>query len=159
MQPSGCIFLEVFMRDIVIKKTLTLSTIAILCLIIGIAYGLTTKDRILMIMSGIICVVNIYKIFELHQISKKEKYVVVSGKCLESIYKLVGKYCIFRIQNGDDIIEISVPKNVKLKVNKEYNLYFKKTTLETEGYNDWLKNKILSESFLGYEVISSGMEG
>ena len=58
-------------------------------------------------MSGIICVVNIYKIFELNQISKKEKYVVVSGRCLESIYKLVGKYRIFRIQDGDDIIEIS----------------------------------------------------
>lgn len=147
------------MRDIVIKKTLTLSAIAILCLIVGIAYGLATKDRTLMIMSGIICIVNVYKIFELQQISKKEKYVVVSGKCLESIYKLVGKYRIFRIQNGDDIIEISLPKSVKLKVNEEYNLYFKKNTLDTEGYSEWLKNKILSENFLGYELVNNGMEG
>ena len=110
-------------------------------------------------MSCIICVVNIYKMFVLHQISKKEKYVVVSGRCIDSIYKLVGKYRIFRIQNGDDIMEISVPKSVKLKVNEEYNLYFKKSTLETEGYSDWLKNKILSESFLGYEVVSNRMEG
>ena len=147
------------MRDIVIRKTLTLSAITILCLIVGIAYGLATKDKTLMIMSCIICVVNIYKMFELHQISKKEKYIVVSGKCIDSIYKLVGKYRIFRIQNGDDIMEISVPKSVKLKVNEEYNLYFKKSTLETEGYSDWLKNKILSESFLGYEVVSNRMEG
>lgn len=147
------------MRDIVIRKTLTLSAIAILCLIVGIAYGLATRDRTLMIMSGIICVVNIYKIFELQQISKKERYVVVSGRCLESIYKLVGKYRIFRIQDGDNIIEISVPKSVKLKVNEEYNLYFKKSTLETEGYSEWLKNKILSENFLGYELVSNGMEG
>ncbi len=147
------------MRDIVIRKTLTLSAITILCLIVGIAYGLATKDKTLMIMSCIICVVNIYKMFELHQISKKEKYVVVSGRCIDSIYKLVGKYRIFRIQNGDDIMEISVPKSVKLKVNEEYNLYFKKSTLETEGYSDWLKNKILSESFLGYEVVSNRMEG
>jgi len=147
------------MRDIVIRKTLTLSAIAILCLIVGISYGIVTKDKTLMIMSGIICIVNVYKIFELQQISKKEKYMIVSGRCLESVYKLVGKYRIFRIQNGDDIIEISVPKNVKLKVNEEYNLYFKKSNMETEGYGEWLKNKILSESFLGFELINGETEG
>lgn len=141
------------MRDIIIRKTLSLSAIGIMCLIVGIAYGIATKDRTLMIMSLIICMVNIYKVFEIHRINKQNKFTVISGRCLESVYKLVGKYRIFRIQEGDDIIEISVPKSVKLKVNEEYNLYFKKSNLETEGYNDWLKNKILSENFLGYEVV------
>ena len=143
------------MRDIIIKKTITLSAIGIMCLIVGIAYGLAAKDKILMIMSVIICAVNIYKILGLCMIENNNKYTVISGRCLESVYKLIGRYRIFRIQEGDDIIEITVPKNVRLKVNEEYNLYFKKYNLETEAYSGWLKNKILSESFLGYELISN----
>ena len=60
------------MRDIVIKKTIVLSAIAIMCLVVGLAYGVAAQDRILMIMSGIICTVNVYKIYELFQIFKKE---------------------------------------------------------------------------------------
>lgn len=143
------------MREIIIRKTVTLSVIGIMCLIVGIAYGAATKDKTLMIMSVIICTANIYKILELHRIEKQNNYIIISGRCLESVYKLIGKYRIFRIQEGDDIIEISVPKNIKLKVNENYNLYFKKSKLGTEGYSEWLKNKILSESFLGYELINS----
>ena len=143
------------MRDIIIRKTLTLSAVGLICLIVGMTYGIITKDKMLMLMSVIICIANMYKVFELQRIKKQKKYTVISGRCLESVYKITGKYRIFRIQEGDDVIEISVPKNVNLKVNEEYNLYFKKTTLVIDGYNDWLKNKILSENFLGYEVINA----
>lgn len=146
------------MRDIVIKKTIVLSAIAIMCLVVGLAYGVAAQDRILMIMSGIICTVNVYKIYELFQIFKKEKYTVLCGQCLETIYKPLGKYRIYRIWDGEDAIEISVPKNVKLKVNEEYKFYFKKNNLTADGYNDWIRNKILSESYIGYELINREAE-
>jgi len=147
------------MREIVIRKILTLSAITVICLIVGIAYGVAANDVTLMIMSSVICIADVYKIFELHRLNKNKKYMVVSGRCLESVYKFAGKYRVFHIQEGDNVIEISVPKNVKLKVNEKYNLYFKKNNLETEWYSEWLKNKILSENFLGYELISNEAEG
>ena len=67
-------------------------------------------------------------------------------------YKLVGKYRLYKIKSNDGTMEISVPKSVKLKINESYKLYFKNMPPESETYGAWLKNKILSESFLGYEV-------
>lgn len=141
------------MKDIVIRKILTLSLIGVLCLIFGIVYGWATRDKLLIVMSLIICAVNVYKITEIIKIEKKEQYLVISGKCIDSVYKVIGKYRIFQIQNGDDIMEISVPKTVKLKRNEEYNLYFKKPDKDTDIYGNWLKNKILSDNFLGYELL------
>lgn len=142
------------MRDITVRKTLTLSAIGILCLIFGVVYGMMTKDRLLIIMSTVICCINLYKVGELRKIEKDNKYVILTGKCVGGEYKIVGKYRTFQIQNGDDVFEISVPKSVKLKRNEEYNLFFKKTLSEPDIYGGWLKNKILSENFLGFEKIT-----
>ena len=62
---------------------------------------------------------------------------------------------MYKILTGDNTIEISVPKTVKLKLNGIYSLYFKKSEREPEIYGDWLKNKVLSENFLGYENINA----
>ena len=62
------------------------------------------------------------------------------------------QYRLYKIKSNDGTMEISVPKSVKLKINESYKLYFKNMPPESETYGAWLKNKILSESFLGYEV-------
>lgn len=142
------------MRDITVRKTIILSAIGILCLFFGIVYGIITKDRLLIIMSAVIFCINLYKVIELRKIEKDNKYVSLTGKCIGGEYKIVGRYRTFQIQNGDDVFEISVPKSVKLKRNEEYNLFFKKTFSEPNIYGSWLKNKILSENFLGFEKIS-----
>lgn len=142
------------MRDITVRKTIILSAIGILCLLFGIVYGIITKDRLLIIMSAVIFCINLYKVIELRKIEKDKKYVSLAGKCIGGEYKIVGRYRTFQIQNGDDVFEISVPKSVKLKRNEEYNLFFKKTFSEANIYGSWLKNKILSENFLGFEKIS-----
>ncbi len=147
------------MKDIIHKKTILLSAISIMCVIVGIAYGIKSKDKILMIMSVIICGVNIFKIFELRNIYNQNKYMIISGRCLESIYKITGNYRLYRILSNDDVIEISVPKNVKLSINEDYKLYFKQSNLISGECGDWIKNKILSECFLGYEVANQGTEG
>lgn len=146
------------MKDIIHKKTILLSAISIMCVVVGIAYGIKSKDKILMIMSVIICGVNIFKVLELRSIYKHNKYIVISGRCLESIYKIAENYRIYRILSNDDIIEISVPKNIKLSINEEYNLYFKQSNLVSEEYGAWIKNKILSEYFLGYEKVNHETE-
>lgn len=139
------------MREIIFRKTLTLSVIGILCLIVGLSYGIVTKDKLFIVMSLIIFVVNIYKILELHRIVKKGKYMVVSGRCIATVCKIARRYHIFKLQNGDDILEISVPKSVKLNMNEEYNLYFKKYNQLSDLEEIWLRNKVISDNFLGYE--------
>ena len=82
--------------------------------------------------------------------ANKKTFRLKEGDALE--FKLVGKYCLYKIKNNDGAMEISVPKSVKLKINESYRLYFKNMPPEAETYGAWLKNKILLESFLGYEV-------
>lgn len=140
------------MREIVMRKSILLSAIGIICLALGTTYGLMTKDKIMVIMSIIIFAVNIYKIFELNKIEKKKEYIVISGRCIGSEYKFIGKCRIFRIERNGEMIEISLPDTVKMRVNEKYKMYFKKCVGEREFKNNWIKNKILSENFLGYEL-------
>lgn len=140
------------MNNIIFKKSMALIGIGVLSLIVGAVYGLLSGDGLFAVMSAVIFAVNIYKVFELRKIEKENKYTVVSGECTGMEYKLVGKYRLYKIKSNDGTMEISVPKSVKLKINESYKLYFKNMPPESETYGAWLKNKILSESFLGYEV-------
>ena len=140
------------MSNIIFKKSMVLIGIGVLFLIVGAVYGLLSEDRLFVVMSTVIFSVNVYKVFELRKIEKENKYTVVSGECIGAEYKLVGKYRLYRIKSGEGTMEISVPKSVKLKINESYKLYFKNMPPESETYGAWLKNKILSESFLGYEI-------
>ena len=140
------------MSNIIFKKSMALIGIGVLFLIVGTVYGLFSGDRLFVIMSTVIFSVNVYKAFELRKIEKENKYITISGECIGAEYKLVGKYRLYKIKSGESTMEISVPKSVKLKINESYKLYFKNMPPESETYGAWLKNKILSESFLGYEV-------
>ena len=140
------------MNNIIFKKSMALIGIGVLFLIVGAVYGLLSGDGLFVVMSAVIFAVNIYKVFELRKIEKENKYTVVSGECTGMEYKLVGKYRLYKIKSTDGTMEISVPKSVKLKINESYKLYFKNMPSEAETFGAWLKNKILSESFLGYEI-------
>ena len=142
------------MKDVVIRKSIILSAIAAICIIAGTAYGIVIKDKIIVVMSFIICTVNIYKVFELNRIEKDHNYIVISGKCERMGYKLIGRYRIAQIQTDDGVLEISLPPNVKLKTDEVYNFYFRKSITELNACSAWLKNKILSETFIGCEIIN-----
>ena len=142
------------MKNIVLRKIIGLTVISVLCLIVGIAYMVSQGDKTLIIMSIIICSVNMYKIWDIRQIEKTNKFFVIKGVCIEAPYTLVGKYRLYKIQTGDDVVEISVPKSVKLKIHNEYKLYFKVSRVDMAMQVEWIKNKILSENFLGYESVN-----
>ena len=142
------------MKNIVIKRIIILAGISILCFVVGIAYAVATGDKMFTMMSVIICAVNLYKIWDLNKIEKENKYIVISGKCTDSSYNLVGKYRIYTIQSGEDVLEVSVPKSIKLEKNKEYKFYFKEMNQSMLEESKWIRNKLLSENFLGYENIN-----
>ena len=142
------------MKNIVIKCVLTLSVISFICLVVGIAYGVVTGDRTLVIMSVIICFVNIFKIWDIKTLEKKNGYIMITGNCIETVYNFTGRYRVCKIQSGDEILEISIPKKIRLEINKEYVFYFKEMNLEALEENRWLRNKMLSENFLGFEKVN-----
>lgn len=146
------------MKNIVLRRILTLAVISTLCFVVGIAYGIATGDKMLMAMSIIICVVNLYKIWDLKRIEKKNKYIMISGKCVESSYNLVGRYRVYKIQSGEDLLEVSVPKSIKLESDKEYTFYFKEMNQSMLDESKWLRNKLLSENFLGHELVEGDEE-
>ena len=140
------------MKNIVLRRIITLGVISALCFVVGIAYGIATGDKMLIMMSVTICAVNLYKIWDLKRIEKKNKYIILSGLCMESSYSIAGRYRVYKIKNGEDALEVSVPKSVKLENNKEYTFYFKEMNQAMLDENKWLRNKLLSENFLGYEL-------
>ena len=50
------------MKSIIFKKILTLLAVCILFLTVGTVYGILTRDKLFIVMSVIISVVNFYKI-------------------------------------------------------------------------------------------------
>lgn len=141
------------MKDIVLKRIMILATISIICFVVGIAYGIATGDKLLIIMSMIICVVNVYKIWDIRNIEKKNKYILLSGDCIDSQYNPAGRFRIYKIRNGNDVLEVSVPKNIKLSNNESYIFYFKEMDQSVFQESKWIRNKLLSDNFIGYEII------
>ena len=139
------------MKNIVLKRILILSVICVICLVVGIAYGIMTGDKTLVIMSVVICAVNAFKIWDIKTIEKRNAYIMIAGKCIESSYNFAGRYRSYKIQDGDDVFEVSVPKNIRLETNREYIFYFKEFNFSVVNENRWLRNKVLSENFLGFE--------
>lgn len=146
------------MKNIVLRRILSIAVISVLCFVVGIAYGIAVGDKMLMTMSIVICIVNLYKIWDLKRIEKRHAYIIISGKCIDSIYNLVGKYRVYKIQSGEELLEVSVPKSVKIENNKEYTFYFKEMNQSLPRENRWIRNKLLSDNFLGYEI-KEGDEG
>ena len=58
------------------------------------------------------------------------------------------------MKSGEDELEVSVPKSVKLENDKEYIFYFKEMNQAMLDENKWLRNTLLSENFLGYEIVN-----
>ena len=139
------------MDNIVSKKIVSLSLVSILCLLLGFSYGIGAGDSIIVIMSIIICVVNLCKMIYLKRIVKSKKYIMISGRCLESTQNIMDRCRTIRLKSGNDEFEVTVPKTVRVEIDKEYNLYFKEFDGEILNETKWLRNKLLSENFLGYE--------
>ena len=141
------------MKDIVLKRTITLVAIGVLCLLVGLAYGINADDKMFIGMSIILCGVNLYKVWDIRRIEKKNKYITFCGKCVESSYNLVGKYRVYQIQSGEELFEVSVPKTIRLNKNKDYIFYFKEMNQAMLEEGNWLRDKLLSENFIGYEIM------
>ena len=139
------------MEEIVQRKTLTLSLVSAMCLLIGVIYGIATKDRVLIIMSLVICAINVYKIFELRKIEKEGNYTVLHGKCKSIAFSMMARKRVCSFAIDEEQVNLSLPKSIKLEREKEYLLYFKKHNLERGELGTWLWNKLLSDNFIGVE--------
>ena len=139
------------MKNIVYKRILSLSLISILVLILGLSYGIAVRDKVIVIMSIIICMVNVCKMLYLKRLEKRKKYIMISGKCLETTQNIMDRCRTIRLKSDNDEIEVMVPKTIRVEIDKEYNLYFKEFDGEILNETKWLRNKLLSENFLGYE--------
>ena len=144
------------MKRIVLRRIIALSAISALCLTAGLAYGIATGDKILVIMSVIICMVNVFKMWNLKNVEKHRKYIVIEGTCLESSYSVLNRCRICKLATEEDTLEISVPKTVKPVTGSKYVFYFKEFDIKLIKETLWLKNKLLSEKFIGYEENTEG---
>lgn len=146
------------MKNIILKKIIILSLVSLVCITIGVTYGIITNDRVFVIMSSLIGVVNVYKIWDLHKIGKDKKYISITGKCVGTTYNFLGKYKICKFLCAEELLELSVPRNMKFVSDEEYVLYFIQKNTDVLKYDTWLKNRMLSGSFLGFEKVTGRSE-
>ena len=140
------------MRDIFFKKAAGMVLVGLLCLIFGTVYGAVSHDRTLILLSVTVFGVCIYKAYDIHKILKNKRFKVIEGECKTILFNPIGKYRRIQITFGEQTQELSVPKNIKVKQGKKYRFYFK----DNNGFdleNKYIKNKILSDSLIGYEEI------
>lgn len=143
------------MNNIFFRKRLYSAAIGVGCLIIGLSYGMLTKDKILIILSVVLVALCIGKIIELYLIEKKKRYEMVAGKCIGNSLGFLARYRNIRIETDEGVVEICVPKNIKLQTGNSYIFYFKEVHSDISEFGNKMKEKILSDNFLGSEEIKT----
>ncbi len=140
------------MNNVLFKKMLGFVGIGIICFIVGLSYGIPMHDKVFCLLSLSVLAMCACKAVDLYLIDKKKKYKVITGKCIEQTYNILGRYRNIKIDTGKEYIEISVPKNVKVKNEHEYLFYFRENQFDYDSLNKTIKERFLTDSFLGYEI-------
>ena len=123
------------------------------CFLFGVAYGLYARDRIFVLLSGVVLVFSLYRGWELYRIISQGRYEVIEGVCVGVVPTLLRRQFTVRIMDDDGIeTSLQLGKQAKVKMGVRYRFYFKqgeRTTLES----DFLNTMLASDLFLGYEVV------
>lgn len=133
------------------RKLLFTILVGLLCLIIGITIFIISNDKMMLLLSLVVCGISIFKAFSIYQIILKKQYEVVEGTCIGIVPKPLRKYRKIRIMDDEgNESTLLLHKQSKIKIGDRYCFYFKRTTHLTLG-NEYLDTAMSSDCFLGYE--------
>ena len=139
-----------------LKRKLILTVlVGILCLLIGIAMSVYSKDNMMLVLSLAVFGISAYKAYTFYRIASKEEYEVVEGICISVIPKPMQRFRKIKIKDSDgNETTLLLNKQSKIKIGERYRFYFKKTTRVTLG-SDYLDTALSSDCFLGYEMVEA----
>lgn len=137
-----------------LKRKLFLTVlVGLLCLLIGAAMCIFAKDRIMLFLSGAVCIFSLIKAFTLYRVLSEKKYEVIEGTCVGVVLKPLRKFRKIRIMDDEgNESSLLLSKQSKVKIGDRYRFYFKQTQRITFG-SEYFEAAMSSDCFLGYEAI------
>lgn len=135
------------------RKFYMTGLLGLLCLLIGIAVYFFSKDRTMLMLSGVVCILCILRAYSIFRIITDEQYETVEGTCVGIMPKPLRKYRKVRIMDDEgNESSLLLNKQSKVKIGYRYRFYFKKTQRLTLG-NELIDSSLSSDYFLGYEEL------
>lgn len=135
------------------KKLFLTVLLGFLCLLIGTAMFLFSKDRIMLFLSAAVCIFSLCKAWSIYRTVCKQEYEVVEGTCVGITPKPMRKYRKVRIMDDEgNESALLLGKQSKIKIGFRYRFYFKKTQRFTIG-SEYFDSALSSDCFLGFEEL------
>lgn len=135
------------------RKLFITGFLGLICLMIGIAVFFFSRDRTMLLLSGVVCVLCMLRAYSVFRTITGKQYETVEGTCVGITPKPLRKYRKIRIidDNGNEF-SLLLNKQSKVKIGNRYRFYFKNTQRLTLG-NDYIDSSLSSDCFLGYEEL------
>ena len=123
-------------------KLVAVAAIGFLCLLGGSVYGLSTGDRILLMLSILIGACSLIRFLLLLRDIRSESYYVLSGICVK------------REPSSDEGKEyhFTFEKSIKLLEGHRYKLYFRKKSNSTEAIDSPMPDLLGFEEIMEYAI-------
>lgn len=135
------------------RKFYMTGLLGLICLLIGIAVYFFSKDRTMLLLSGIVCILCISRAYCIFRIITDEQYETFQGICVGIVPKPLRKYRKVRIMDDEgNESSLLLNKQSKVKIGYRYRFYFKKTQRLTLG-SEYIDSSLSSDCFLGYEEL------
>ncbi len=135
------------------RKILFTGLIGAGCMLFGIVYYFSAKDRILLLLSLLVLCCCAWKAWSIYRIAKQNKYELVEGTCVGVTQKIIGKFQTVKMMDEAGVEStLRLSKNCKLKIGDKYRLYFSQREHVRTGYN-YFDTALMTDSFLGYEHV------
>ena len=136
-----------------LQKVLFTALIGVVCLVVGAAYFIFSRDTITLGLSGFVFAFSIIRCARLYNTIAKLKYEIVEGTCIGVSSKPFQKQVTVKIID-DAGIESSLRfgKQTKVKIGFRYRFYFKQGQRLSVG-NAYFDTALSSDNFLAFEEL------
>ena len=133
------------------SKLVAVAAIGFLCLLGGSVYGLTSGDRILLMLSILIGACSLIRFLILLRDIRTGSYYVLSGTCVKrdpSLFKK-SQQITFKSDEGKEY-HFTFEKSIKLLEGHRYKLYFRKKSNSTEAIDSPMPDLLGFEEIMEY---------
>lgn len=136
-----------------LRKIILTPLLGSVCMILGIAMFWGTKDRTLLILSGVLLAMCAYKGFRYYQTAVTGRYETVCGTCIRIAPQIIGKLRkIYLMDDAGVETVLRLPKQQRFTIGSRYRFYFAKVSGLAVG-GEYLDALFSTGAFLGYEQL------
>jgi len=136
-----------------LQKILFTALIGVVCLIVGAAYFIFSKDTITLVLSGFVFVFSIIRSAGLYHTIAKQKYEIVEGTCIGVSSKPFQKQVTVKVMDDAGIEStLRFGKQTKVKIGFRYRFYFKQGQRVSVG-SAYFDTALSSDHFLGFDEL------